>query len=69
MTLTSKNGKIEIFYDSNMDIDTVQLTVPDKNGVLQVVSMELRSVPDLEDALLDFEKLFIKVARKEAMLM
>lgn len=69
MTLTSKNGKIEIFYDSNMDIDTVQLTVPDKNGVLQVVSMKLRSVPDLEDALLDFEKLFIKVARKEAMLM
>ena len=69
MTITSKSNGIEVFYDSNMNKDSVQLTVPDKNGVLQVVQVELRSIPDLEDAVLDFEKLFIKVARKEAMLM
>ncbi len=69
MTLTSKKGKIEVFYDSNADKDSVQLTVPDKNGVLQVVQVELNNIVDLEDAVLEFEKLFIKVARKEAMLM
>lgn len=69
MTITSKKGNIEVFYDSNVDKNSVQLTIPDKNGVLQVVQVELNNIVALEDAVLDFEKLFIKVARKEAMLM
>ena len=68
MTITSTNRGIEIFYNSNMDKDTAQVTIPDKNGVLHVVQVELRSIPDLEDALLDFEKLFIKTGRKEVMM-
>ena len=69
MTITCNKGKVEVFYDSNADKDTAHLTIPDKHGVLQVVAVELRNIPDLEDAVLDFERQFVKVARKEAMRM
>jgi len=68
MTITSKYSEVEVYYNSDLDKDSAQLTVPDKNGVLQIVHIALPNIPELEDALLDFQKLFIKVARKEALM-